>query len=133
MFNSYKFELKEKNNNGILVPLEENYNIPFEIKRIFYTYNIPSNKIRGNHAYRKTRQVIICISGSVKIKCFDGKEEKVYELTNPSQGVYIDPKIWRTTYNHSSDCVLLILSSHEYNEDDYIRDYDEFMGEVRCI
>ncbi|QJA09378.1 WxcM-like domain-containing protein [Romboutsia sp. CE17] len=133
MFNSYKFDLKEKNNNGILVPLEENYNIPFEIKRIFYTYNIPSNEIRGNHAYRKTRQVIICISGSVKIKCFDGKEEKVYELTNPSQGVYIDPKIWRTTYNHSSDCVLLILSSHEYNEDDYIRDYDEFMGEVRCI
>lgn len=133
MFNSYKFELKEKNNNGILVPLEENLNVPFKIKRIFYTYNIPSNEIRGNHAYHETRQVIICISGNVKIKCFDGKEEKLYELKDPSQGVYIDPKIWRTTYNHSSDCVLLILSSHEYNEDDYIRDYDEFMGEVRCI
>ena len=57
----------------------------------------------------------------------------VYELTNQSQGVYIDHKILRIIYNHSSDCVLLILSSHEYNEDDYIRDYDEFMGKVRCI
>ena len=135
MKQSYKFKLNKKGNHniGFLIALENNFNLPFEVKRIFYTYNIPQNQSRGNHAYHKTKQVLVCISGSVEIKCFDGEKESIYKLNNPSEALYIDPKVWRTTYNHSLDCVLLILSSHEYDENDYIRNYDEFMEEVRCI
>ena len=130
---SYKFELNYKENGGILVPLEENFNIPFDIKRIFYTYNVHMDESRGNHAYKETKQVLICTSGSVSIKCFDGKKEKIYDLNNPLDALYIEPIVWRTTFNHSSDCVLLILSSKEYDEGDYIRDYDEFVEVTKCI
>ena len=133
MESSYKFNLNIKENEGVLVPLEKDFNIPFDIKRIFYTYNVPTNQSRGNHAYYKTNQVLICTSGSVDIKCFDGNNEKTYKLCNPSEALYIDAKVWRTTCNHSSDCVLLILSSCEFDEKDYIREYDEFMEEVKCI
>lgn len=130
---SYKFELNYKENGGILVPLEEKFNIPFDIKRIFYTYNVPMDEGRGNHAYKETKQVLICTSGSVSIKCFDGKKEKIYDLNNPLEALYIEPIVWRTTFNHSSDCVLLILSSKEFDEGDYIRDYDEFVEVTKCI
>lgn len=133
MRSSYKFNLNIKDNNGILVPLEQDFNIPFEIKRIFYTYKVPNSESRGNHAYFKTKQVLICINGSVEIKCFDGIKESIYKLDNPSQGIYIDAKVWRSTYNHSENCVLLALSSEEYDEDDYIRSYDEFLEVVKCI
>ena len=133
MFNSYKFELNKNENNGVLVPLEEDLNIPFNIKRIFYTYNIPQNQSRGNHAYYKTKQVLICISGSVEIKCSDGEKESTYKLNNPSEALYIDPKVWRSTYNHSSDCVLLILSSHEYDENDYIRNKEDDLHNIDIL
>lgn len=139
MFNSYKFELNKNENNGVLVPLEEDLNIPFNIKRIFYTHNIPQNQSRGNHAYYKTKQVLICISGSVEIKCFDGEKEFTYKLNNPSEALYIDPKVWRTTYNHSSNCVLLILSSHGLGHMirclsivDYILKYTEYNIYIAC-
>ena len=128
MKNIYKFNLNTFGNNeiGNLVPLEYNTNIPFEVKRIFYTYNVPFESNRGAHAYHNTEQVLICISGDLKIKCFDGNKETIYELNNLNEAIYIPPKVWRTTFEHSSDAVLLVLSSLEYNEQDYIRDYDEF-------
>lgn len=133
MFNCHEFKLKSIERNGILVSLEEDFNIPFDVRRIFYTYDVPSEECRGNHAYYKTRQVLICICGSVEIKCFDGINEFRYKLDNPSKDLYIDPKVWRSTYNHTENCVLLDLSSHEYDEDDYIRSYDEFLEVVKCI
>ena len=128
MKQTYKFDLNTFGNNdvGLLVPLEYNTNLPFEVKRIFYTYNIPSECSRGAHAYHKTQQVLICISGRLKIKCFDGIYTKIYELNSPNEALYISPKIWRTTFEHSKDAVLLVLSSLEYDENDYIRDYNEF-------
>ena len=128
MKNTYKFNLNTFGNDqiGNLVPLEYNTNIPFEAKRIFYTYNVPFESNRGAHAYYNTEQVLICISGNLKIKCFDGIDENIYELNNPKEAIYIAPKVWRTTFEHSSDAVLLVLSSLEYDENDYIRDYDEF-------
>lgn len=124
----YKFDLNTFGNSktGILVPLEYNTNLPFEIKRIFYTYNVPSECNRGAHAYHNTQQVLTCISGKLKIKCFDGIDTKIYELNSPNEALYISPKVWRTTFEHSSDAVLLVLSSLEYDENDYIRDYNEF-------
>ena len=128
MKNTYKFNLNTFGNDqiGNLVPLEYNTNIPFEAKRIFYTYNVPFENNRGSHAYHNTEQVLICVSGSLKIKCFDGINENIYELNSPDKALYVSPKVWRTTFEHSSDAVLLVLSSLEYDENDYIRAYDEF-------
>ena len=128
MKKTYKFDLNtfENNESGILVPLEYNTNLPFEVKRIFYTYNVPYEGNRGAHAYHNTQQVLICISGKLKIKCFDGIDTKIYELNSSNEALYISPKVWRTTFEHSSNAVLLVLSSLEYDENDYIRDYNEF-------
>ena len=129
MKSTYKYNLKTKGtkNIGFLVPLELGENIPFEIKRIFYTYNVPSECNRGAHAYHNTKQVLICISGRLKIKCFDRIDTKIYELNSPNEALYISPKVWRITFEHSSDAVLLVLSSLEYDENDYIRLYKEFI------
>lgn len=131
----YKFKLNKKGNHetGFLVPLENGFNLPFEVKRIFYIYGVPAKSDRGSHAYYNTKQVLICISGSLKIKCFDGYKEEVYELNKPDEALYIDSHIWRTTFEHSPDAVLVVLSSLEYNEEDYIRDYDKYMEVVSCI
>lgn len=135
MNNTFKFNLKTMGNekNGILAPLEYGANIPFNVNRIFYTYNVPNSEDRGAHAYYNTEQVLICLCGSLCIKCFDGQIEYVYELNKPDEGIYIPPNIWRTSFNHSSDAVLLVLSSIEYDEEDYIRDYEKFMEVVGCI
>lgn len=135
MYNkNYKFNLNTKGtkDTGFLVPLELGVNTPFEIRRIFYTYDVPKNSIRGAHAYHNTEQVLICVSGSLKIRCFDGNNETIYELNSPNEALYVAPNIWRTTFEYSSDAVLLVLSSLEYNEADYIRDYNEFLEVVKC-
>ena len=128
MKQSYKFKLNKKGNNdiGFLIPLENDFNLPIEVRRIFYTYGVPVERGRGSHAYYNTKQVLICICGSLNVKCFDGEKEEVYELNKPDEALYIDPHVWRTSFEHSPDAVLLVLSSLEYNEEDYIRDYDEF-------
>ena len=129
-----KFNLRTIGNKkiGMLTPLEVGYNIPFEVKRIFYTYSTPFDSTRGAHAYYHTEQVIICISGSLKIKSFDGINENIYELNSPNEALYVSPKVWRTTFEHSPDAVLLVISSLEYNESDYIRDYNKFLEVVKC-
>ena len=134
MKQSYKFKLNKNGNYdiGFLISLENNFNLPFEVKRIFYTYGVPIESNRGTHAYYNTKQVLICMCGSLKIKCFDGENEEVYELDKPDEALYIDPHIWRTSFEHTSDAVLLVLSSLEYNEEDYIRDYDEWLEVLKC-
>lgn len=134
MKSSYKFKLNKKGNHeiGFLIPLEKNFNLPFQVKRIFYTYDVPIGSNRGAHAYYNTKQVLICISGSLKVKCFDGENEEVYELNKTDEALCIGPHVWRTSFEHSSDAVLLVLSSLEYNEEDYIRDYDEF-EQLSCL
>ena len=134
MKTSYIIDLKIKGNEdvGYLVPLEQDFNIPFEAKRIFYTYNVSFESNRGSHAYYNTEQVLICVSGSLKIKCFDGNKETIYELNSPNEALYVAPNIWRTTFEHSSNAVLLVLASLEYNVSDYIRDYNQFLVVVKC-
>lgn len=134
MKGTYKFKLNKKGNNdiGFLIPLENNFNLPFEVRRIFYTYGVYTESNRGEHAYYNTKQVLICISGSLKIKCFDGENEIIYELNKSDEALYIGPHVWRTSFDHSPDAVLLVLSSLEYNEEDYIRDYDEWLEVLKC-
>lgn len=134
MNHSYKFKLNKKGNHdvGFLIPLENDFNLPFEVKRIFYSYDVPMESNRGAHAYYNTEQVLICVSGSLKIKCFNKNNEAVYELNKPDEALYIAPNVWRTSFEHSPDSVLLVLSSLEYNEEDYIRDYDKYMEVISC-
>lgn len=134
MKQSYKFKLNKKGNReiGFLIPLENDFNLPFQVKRIFYTYDIPIESSRGSHAYYNTKQVLICIYGSLKVKCFDGENEMIHELNKPDEALYIAPHVWRTSFEHSPDAVLLVLSSLEYNEEDYIRDYDKYVEVVSC-
>lgn len=116
---------------GMLVALEEHNDIPFEIKRVYYMYDTKPGVRRGFHAHKKLEQILICIHGSCKILMDNGKEKKVVSLEKPYEGLYISNDIWREMYDFSEDAVLMVLASEVYNEDDYIRDYDEFLKFVQ--
>ncbi|MBQ5558487.1 MAG: WxcM-like domain-containing protein [Lachnospiraceae bacterium] len=115
---------------GMLVALEEHNDIPFEIKRVYYMYDTKPGVRRGFHAHKKLEQILICIHGSCKILMDNGKEKKVVSLEKPYEGLYISNDIWREMYDFSEDAVLMVLASEVYNEDDYIRDYDEFLKSI---
>jgi len=112
---------------GQLVALEEFKDIPFEIKRVYYMYDTLLNVTRGFHAHKNLKQILICIHGSCKIRLDNGKEKKVVPLEKPYEGLFVDNNIWREMYDFSEDAVLLVLASELYDENDYIRDYDEFL------
>lgn len=116
---------------GFLIALEENREIPFNIKRIYYIYTIPKEIKRGFHAHKRLEQVLICMNGSVKIKVDDGSEKNIFKLSNQSKGLYVGPGIWREMSDFSPNTVLLVLASEYYNEEDYIRDYEEFLGFIK--
>lgn len=112
---------------GYLVALEENNNIPFNIKRVYYTYGVPTDAQRGFHAHKETEQILICLSGSIKVKCFDGNKEEVYNLDNPSKGIYLGTMLWHEMFDYQDDTVIMVLASELYEESDYIRNYDDFL------
>lgn len=113
---------------GALIALEQDKNIPFEIKRVYYIFNTKEGVIRGFHAHKKLKQVAIAVKGSCRFLLDNGKERISLLLDNPAQGLLIDSCIWREMHDFSEDCVLLVLASQHYDEADYIRDYDEFLG-----
>lgn len=115
---------------GELTPIEELFDVPFDIKRVYYITKVPQDISRGFHAHRKLNQVLICLNGSVKIKVKTPKEETEFILDNSSVGLYIGPYIWREMYNFSEGAVLLVLASDYYNENDYIRNFDFYMQEA---
>ena len=115
---------------GQLVALEEFNDIPFEIKRVYYMYDTKEGVRRGFHAHKELEQILICIHGSCKILMDNGTEKKVVSLEKPYEGLYIANDIWREMYDFSPDAVLMVLASEVYNEDDYVRDYDEFIKMV---
>ena len=112
---------------GQLVSLEEYNDIPFRIKRVYYMYNTVEGVVRGKHAHKKLEQILVCISGSCKIKLDNGKETKVVVLEKPYEGLYVSNDMWREMYDFSQDAVLVVFASELYDENDYIRDYEEFL------
>ncbi|MFC0179618.1 sugar 3,4-ketoisomerase [Thorsellia kenyensis] len=112
---------------GSLVAIEYDKNIPFEIKRVYYLFNTKLGVMRGSHAHKSLQQVAIALSGSCKFILDDGKERVEILLDNPSQGLYIGPGMWREMYDFSPDCILLVLADQVYEENDYIRIYQEFI------
>ena len=112
---------------GRLVSLENNKNIPFAIERIYYLYDSNTEHDRGMHAHRKLKQLLICTSGSCEIKVDDASEKRLYKLDSPSEGLFIDGVIWREIKFLTEETVLVVLADREYDEEDYIRDYEEFL------
>ncbi len=110
----------------MLVAIEENREIPFDIKRVYYIYNTNDNIARGFHAHRQLQQMLICVHGSCKVVLDDGYNRETVLLNDPSEGLYIANDIWREMYDFSTDAVLLVLASELYDEADYIRNYDDF-------
>ncbi len=111
---------------GNLSFIEENRQIPFKIRRVYYLYDVPSGASRGGHAHRALQQVVIALSGSFEIRLDDGVQRRSFFLNRPHYGLYIPPKIWRELDNFSSNSVALSLVSDVYDESDYVRDYDAF-------
>lgn len=105
--------------------------IPFEIKRVFYMYGSDSSVVRGQHANRKTEFVMINVSGTSKVRVENGEEEVIIELNRPRMGLYLKTMVWKDMYDFSPDSVLLVLASEHYDGEEYIRDYDEYLKEIR--
>ncbi len=116
---------------GGLVALEQNLNIPFEIKRVYYIFGTPENVRRGYHAHRNLEQVAVCVKGACSFLLDNGEEKVHCRLDSPTTGIHIGNKVWREIYDFTEDCVLIVLASELYDEADYIRDYDEFIQAVR--
>ena len=111
---------------GMLIALEELKDIPFEIKRVYFMYDTKSDVHRGFHAHKTLEQILICIHGSCKVLLDNGKDRKIVSLEKPYEGLYISNDMWREMFDFSEDAVLMVLASDFYNEEDYIRDYQQF-------
>jgi dTDP-4-dehydrorhamnose 3,5-epimerase-like enzyme len=117
---------------GNLVVAEgSGWDIPFDIKRVFYMYGSDDSVIRGQHANRKTEFVLINVSGTSKVKVDNGFETDIIELNKPRMGLYIPTMMWKDMYDFSEDSVLLVLASEHYDGAEYIRDYEEFIREMK--
>lgn len=122
----YEFQ-KHGDDRGMLVALEENKDIPFKIKRVYYIYDTSKGVRRGFHAHKHLQQILICVKGSCKLHLDNGYETAEVVLDKPYEGIYIENNIWREMYDFSKDAVLLVLASELYTESDYIRNYQDFI------
>ncbi len=117
---------KIHNDAGNLTFLDNNKNLPFDIKRIYYLYDVPMGADRGGHGHYELQQYIVAASGSFTFVLDDGTNKKEVFLNDPSKALHIRPGIWREIKNFSSGSICLVLASHVYEESDYMRDYQEF-------
>ena len=103
-------------------------NVPFDIARVYWTYDVPSGGRRGGHAHRTCEEIVVAVSGSFDVEVFDGVEHQTFHLNHPYQGLYIGTGVWRTLEDFSSGAVCLVLASELFDEAEYIYDYDEFVA-----
>ena len=122
---------KIRDARGNLSFIEGNRHVPFDIKRIYYLYDVPGGEVRGGHAHRDLEQVIIAINGSFDVALDDGNGKTTYRLRNANEGLYLCSGIWRELDNFTSGSVCLVIASHVYDESDYFRDYSDFINAVK--
>ena len=115
---------------GNLTFIENSRHIPFDIKRVYYLYDVPGGADRGGHAHKALHQLIIAMSGSFDVTLDDGRSKKRFHLNRSYQGLYVCPMMWRNLDNFSSGSVCMVLASDIYDASDYYRDYDEFISVV---
>ncbi|MEO3879145.1 sugar 3,4-ketoisomerase [Rheinheimera fenheensis] len=118
---------------GSLISVEEQVSIPFKIKRVYYIFKTKQGIARGFHAHKNLKQLAICVSGSCRFELDDGRVRESVVLDNPKKGLIIEDMTWREMHEFSHDCVLLVLASEHYDEDDYIRDYEVFLKEISNV
>ena len=118
---------KIENRAGNISPIQGSADIPFEIKRVFYLYDIPGGEDRGAHAHKECHQLLIAASGSYDVLVDDGKNRRTISLNRPYYGLHIPPGIWAAEMGFSSGAICLVLTSHKYDENDYIRDYKQYL------
>lgn len=116
---------------GRLVVVESQLDIPFDIQRIFYIYDSENDVIRGQHANYNSQFVLINVSGTSKVRIHDGYTESIVVLDHPHMGVFLPKMVWKEMYDFSDDSILLVLSDHHYDSNEYIRDFQFFLKEVR--
>ncbi len=117
---------KIENRKGNLTPVYNSIDVPFNIKRVYYLYDVPGGETRGGHAHKELEQFIVSVSGSFDVLLDDGQEQKVVTLNRSYYGVYVPTMIWRELVNFSTGAICLVLASMPYSEDEYIRNYDLF-------
>ena len=122
---------KRQDIRGSLTAIEAGKDIPFDIKRVYYLYDIPHGASRGSHAHRNLHQLFIAISGRFDLTLRDGLHEKHFHMDRPDQALYVAPMIWRDIDNFSPGAVCLVLASDPYDENDYIRDYADYVSAVK--
>lgn len=118
---------KIKDHRGNLTFIEGGRHVGFEIKRVYYLYDVPGGESRGGHAHRETTEFIIAVNGSFDVLVDDGRERKLQRLSRANEGFQLRPGIWRELHNFTSGSVCLVLASAPYEESDYIREYPEFL------
>lgn len=118
---------KHPHEKGNITIVENGIDVPFDVKRAYYLYDIPGGEARGGHAHYELRQLIVAASGSFDVQIDDGRAKRTFTLNRPYQGLLVVPGLWRELDNFSSGSVCLVLASMEYDEADYIRDYDKFI------
>ena len=119
---------------GNLTVAEQMKNVPFEVKRVYWTYDVPAGERRGGHAHKECVEFIIAVSGSFTVTLDDGKgNRKDFLLNHPWEGLLVPTGIWRTLEDFSSGAVCLVLASELFDEDDYVYDYNDFLEYVRCL
>ena len=128
--NLYQFP-PHGDDRGQLIAIEEMKDLPFDIKRVYYIYDTLPGVRRGFHAHKCLQQILICVSGSCKIHLDDGTDTAEVTLDKPYEGLYISNNMWREMYDFTPGAVLLVLASENYDEADYIRNYDDFIKMVR--
>ncbi|WP_406844515.1 sugar 3,4-ketoisomerase [Flavobacterium soyae] len=119
--------------NGHITSINNNLEIPFDIKRIFYLYDIPGGESRGAHAHKECHQFLVAASGSFEVLLDDGVTKRQVLLNRPDVGLHIPPSIWASEINFSSGSICLVLASHEYSENDYLREYDDYLKYVENV
>jgi hypothetical protein len=112
--------------SGNTTIVEGEKNVPFKLSRVYYIYDIPGGENRGGHAHKSLYQLVVAASGSFEVLLDDGQNRKIVRLNRPNFGLLIVPGIWRELIEFSSGAICLVLASHKYSENDYIRDYDTF-------
>lgn len=122
---------KHHHEKGNITVVENGVSVPFGIKRVYYLYDVPGGESRGGHAHKNLYQLIVAASGSFTVTLDDGKVKRSFLLNRPYQALMVVPGIWRTLDDFSSGSVCMVLASECYSEDDYIRNYDDFIEYVR--
>lgn len=116
---------------GSLVVLEAGKSIPFEIKRVYYLFATKDGVARGFHAHKKLQQMAVCVTGKCRMVLDDGHTREEAWLDSPTNGLLVNDLVWHEMHDFSPDCVMLVLASEHYDESDYLRDYAEFLKEIR--